>query len=67
MGSLHLTFYDVSRAYYSAYYLNGFDEITGDWQRNVSLKQRDAHLAQGRFDIIFGQRTLLGELVEHTG
>ena len=47
--------------------LDGFDEITGDGQGNVCLKQGDADFAQGGFDVFFGQRTLFGEAVKDAG
>lgn len=37
MGSAQLTFYDLSRAYYSAYYLNGFQELAESHDLQVSF------------------------------
>ena len=48
------------------FFLHCFDEIAGHRQRDIGLKQGNAHFAQGGFHIIFGQRTLFGQPVKHT-
>ena len=48
-------------------FLNGLDEVAGHGQRDVGLKQRDPHLAQGRGDVCLGEGALLGEPVEDAG
>ena len=43
------------------------DEIAGDREGDVGLEKGDADLAQGGFDVILGEGTLLGQPVEDTG
>ena len=43
------------------------DEIACDGERDIGLQKRHAHLAQGGFHVLFGERTLLGQPVEHAG
>ena len=49
------------------FFLHRFHEVARHGQRDVRLKQRDAHLAQGGFHVLLGQRTLLGQAVKNAG
>ena len=44
--------------------LDGFDKVARDGQRHICLQQRDPHLSQRGFYIIFAQRALLGQPVK---
>ena len=47
--------------------LHALDEVAGDRQRDVGLEQGDAHLSQGRPDVVIGERALLRQPVEDAG
>ena len=48
-------------------FLHGLDEIAGNGQRDVGLKQCHAHFAQRGFDVFFGQGPLFCQPVKDTG